>query len=66
MFEDTAEDGSFLESFYLSSWLEHLRQHDRVMQADKALQGRVNAFHVGDGPPVVTHHIAAEGWVRDD
>ncbi|MGD9536366.1 MAG: MFS transporter [Alphaproteobacteria bacterium] len=59
IFEDTAEPGRFVESFYLVSWLEHLRQHERVTQADKALQERVNAFHAGPNPPAVSHYVSA-------
>ena len=59
IFEDAANDGRFVETFYVASWLEHLRQHERVTQADKALQERVNAFHRGDGPArriALDHH----------
>jgi Transmembrane secretion effector len=42
----------------LDSWIEHLRQHERVTHADRELQERVNRFQV-DGVPKVTHLIAA-------
>jgi len=60
IFEDAAQDGRFVETFYSPSWLEHLRQHERVTQADRDLQDRVNAFHKGDGRPVVTHLIVPD------
>jgi len=60
VFEDAAQIGRFVEIFYSASWLEHLRQHERVTQADKLTQERVNAFHQGDAPPRVTHLLAAE------
>jgi MFS family permease len=60
VFEDGAQTGRFVEIFYSASWLEHLRQHERVTQADKLTQERVNAFHQGDAPPRVTHLLAAE------
>jgi hypothetical protein len=60
IFEDAAQYGRFLETFYVASWLEHLRQHERVTQADKALQERVNAFHRGEGRPAVSHFIATD------
>lgn len=59
--EDAADSGRFVETFYNPSWVEHLRQHERVTQADRAVQEQVNAFHVGDGPPAVSHFIAADG-----
>jgi hypothetical protein len=30
VFEDLAQPGVYLETFMLESWLEHLRQHERV------------------------------------
>jgi quinol monooxygenase YgiN len=59
VFEDAAEDGRFLETFLVESWLEHLRQHQRVTNADRVLQSAVQRFHV-EGAPKVTHLIAAE------
>jgi MFS family permease len=59
VFEDTAEHGRFLETFLLESWMEHLRQHHRVTNADRILQELVKR-HQLDGAPKVTHFIAAE------
>jgi hypothetical protein len=59
VFEDTAEHGRFLETFLLESWMEHLRQHHRVTNADRILQEAVNR-HQLDGAPKVTHFIPAE------
>jgi hypothetical protein len=58
-FEDAAEPGRMVEMFLVDSWLEHLRQHERVTNADRALQNIVYKFHTG-GPPKVTHMIAAK------
>jgi MFS family permease len=59
MFEDAAEEGRMLETFLVESWLEHLRQHDRVTNSDRLLQEVVHRFHI-EGTPKVTHFIAAE------
>ena len=59
VFEDIAEEGRFLETFLVESWLEHLRQHQRVTNADRVLQNAVHQFHI-EGVPKVTHFIAAE------
>ena len=59
VFEDAAEEGRLLETFVVDSWLEHLRQHQRVTNADRLLQDKVHRFHLG-GEPKVTHFIAAE------
>jgi MFS family permease/quinol monooxygenase YgiN len=59
VFEDPADEGRMVETFLVESWLEHLRQHQRVTNADRVLQDRVHLFHI-DGAPKVTHLIAAE------
>jgi predicted MFS family arabinose efflux permease len=56
IFEDVAAPGRFLETFLVESWLEHLRQHERVTNADRVLQEHIN--HLVIGEPVVTHLIA--------
>ena len=58
VFEDAAEDGRFVETFLVESWLEHMRQHRRVTEADRLAQNAVWRFHV-KGTPKVTHLIAA-------
>jgi MFS family permease len=58
VFEDVAAgEGRFLETFLVESWLEHLRQHERVTNADRVLQDAVHRFHL-EGIPKVTHFIA--------
>jgi len=59
VFEDAGQEGRFLETFLVESWLEHLRQHQRVTNADRVLQDAVHRFQV-DGAPNVSHFIAAE------
>jgi MFS family permease len=59
IFEDAADERRFVETFLLESWLEHLRQHERVTNADRVAQEAVRQFQV-DGAPRVTHFIAAD------
>ena len=59
VFEDAAEVGRMVETFLVESWLEHLRQHERVTNADRVLQETVHRFQI-DGTPKITHLIAAE------
>jgi Transmembrane secretion effector len=61
--EDTAEPRRMVETFLIDSWLEHLRQHERVTNADRALQDVVYKFHTR-GAPKVTHLIAASVSTR--
>jgi hypothetical protein len=44
VFEDAADHGRMVETFLVESWLEHLRQHERVTSA----------------APKITHLIAAD------
>jgi MFS family permease len=59
VFEDAAVEGRMVETFLVESWLEHLRQHERVTNADRVLQDAVLRFHT-KGTPKVTHLIASE------
>jgi quinol monooxygenase YgiN len=59
VFEDAAEEGRIVETFMVESWLEHLRQHERVTNADRVLQEHVQRFQA-QGAPKVTHLIASK------
>ena len=59
LFADAENPRRRVETFMLDSWLEHLRQHERVTEADREVQARVHGFHRGPSPPRVTHLIAA-------
>jgi MFS family permease len=63
VFEDPAQEGRFVETFRSDSWLDHLRQHRRVTNADRVLQDAVWRFQIGDGPKT-THLVGAQ--TRDD
>jgi MFS family permease len=58
VFGDAARPGTYLESFLVESWLDHLRQHERMTVSDRGVSGRARAFHLGAAPPVVRHLIA--------
>lgn len=58
IFEDTAERGRFLETFLVESWLEHLRQHERVTKSDHVLQQSI--YGLVEKQPTVTHFISAD------
>ena len=57
VFEDAAEPDRFVETFFVESWLEHLRQHERVTNADRILQERVH--QLVRGAPRITHLVSA-------
>jgi predicted MFS family arabinose efflux permease len=58
LFEDVSETGRFLETFLVESWLEHLRQHKRVTNADRVLQQHVHQLL--KSPPTTAHLIASQ------
>jgi MFS family permease len=57
LYEDTAHPERVLETFLVDSWLEHLRQHQRVTNADRAVEERVRKLVREE--PRITHYIAA-------
>ena len=65
IFEDIAIPGHFVETFKLDSWLEHLRQHQRVTLADRTAQEAVNRFQC-EGTPEVTHLVTPEAKGAED
>lgn len=58
VYEDVEAPGRYVEQFLTDSWLEHLRQHQRVTLADKAIQEKASAFHRGEQPPKVSHLLS--------
>ncbi len=55
IFRDTEASDRYLETFLVNSWAEHLRQHERLTQADRELEGRIGGYLAAD--PVVRHLI---------
>ncbi|HEY0402557.1 MAG TPA: MFS transporter, partial [Blastococcus sp.] len=57
---DAEDPESFLETFTVSTWHEHLRQHmERGTVADAALEVRARAHLADEGVPVVRHLVWA-------
>jgi MFS family permease len=63
IFEDTAHPGKLLETFLVDSWLEHLRQHRRVTNADRVAEE--DLYKLLQEPPRVTHYVAAQATEAD-
>jgi MFS family permease len=59
LYQDTADPWRWLETFVVESWVEHLRQHERVTMSDRLLQERVYAIVEG-GEPRVSHYVARD------
>lgn len=58
VFCDVANPRRYIELFFVDSWAEHLRQHTRMTNADRAIETRVRSFHLGDDAPTVSHLVA--------
>src|SRR4029453_19202466 len=57
IYRDTEDPRRYVETFVAPSWLDHLRQHERVTAADREIEAVTRAFQV-DGTPVrVRHHL---------
>lgn len=57
LMRDAADPDSIVEWFLVASWEEHLRQHDRAIAADVAVQQAVRRLHRGPEAPVVRHLV---------
>jgi hypothetical protein len=55
--EDIARPGTWLESFVLASWSEHLRQHHRVTGEERRLQDAIAATLEAGTTPQVRHFV---------
>ncbi|KGM56247.1 MFS transporter [Lysobacter daejeonensis GH1-9] len=55
--EDTEQPGTYLEYFVVASWLEHLRQHERVTHDERRLQERVLEQLRAQATPRVRHFV---------
>jgi MFS family permease len=57
LYQDLSDPGRFVETVVVESWAEHKRQYERVTNADRAIEERARAFHIGDEPPKVSQMI---------
>ena len=57
IFRDLQHPDIYLESFVVTSWAEHLRQHDRITRADSDAEQMVRSQ--ADGEPVIRHLVYA-------
>ena len=55
--EDVKDPVHFIEYYMVESWLEHLRQHERVTNTDKMLQEKIKQLLVDKKQPEVTHFV---------
>jgi MFS family permease len=58
LFHEITNSETYVESFIVESWGEHIRQHERVTVSDKEIEDYVVSFHRGPKKPFVRHFIA--------
>jgi hypothetical protein len=61
LFHDSADPSRYVETFLVESWVEHLRQHERVTLADREAEARARALHRGPTPVAASHLVAVRG-----
>jgi hypothetical protein len=64
LFCDAADPERVLETFEVASWIEHLRQHERVTVADRTIEEQALALRIPGSTPVVSHFIALRNGSR--
>ena len=55
LFRVAEEEGLYREVFQVSTWEEHLRQHDRVTEAERDLQAKIAALTAGGAGARIRH-----------
>ncbi len=58
LYEDIAHPDRWVEAWEVGSWSEHLREADRLTEADLATLARAAAFHAAEGPPEAARYLS--------
>jgi MFS family permease len=62
IYRDLEQPDRYVETFLVTSWAEHLRQHERLTRGDGELEQRINAHTRGE--PIVRHLVDADIALR--
>jgi hypothetical protein len=63
VFRDLEHADVFLETFLVTSWAEHFRQHERFTRGDSDVEAAQVRRHV-EGEPLVEHFVGADARSR--
>ncbi len=55
--ENINAPGTFQEFYLVHSWLDHLRQHERISKQDAMIQTALRNLLVENTSPIITHFI---------
>ena len=67
LYQDLSDLERHVETFLVSSWIEHERAHERAVRSDRVVIERVLALHRGEAPRVthlLGHHFRHPHGVR--
>jgi hypothetical protein len=64
LFVDVADPERYVEVYLMDSWLEHLRQHERVTEQDRRWELVAREHVEGGAPRSVTHLLSVGARVR--
>src|SRR5437016_1753533 len=59
LYHDSANPAHFVETFIDESWIEHLRQHERVSVADREIQRRAKQYLIAG------YEVKSRHWLAD-
>ncbi len=59
VFQDVTDPSHISETFLVESWIEYLRQRERLTASDLQIREEVLRFHKGPEPPKISHMIYA-------
>ena len=57
LYTDLTEPNKYIESFVLPSWIEHMRQYERMTEHEKEIEEKVKFYHIGTNPPSIKHFL---------
>lgn len=60
VYQDLNDPRRISETFLTESWIEYLRQRERLTASDLAIRQLVRSYHRGAEPPVVSHMLFAK------
>jgi MFS family permease len=58
IFEDSGSPGLFVETYVVNTWLDHLRQHERITRHDAQIQTRILTLLIAGTVPVVNRYVS--------
>jgi len=56
--ESVEAPGTFVETWFEASWVQHMRHHERIAVADKVIQDQIRSLHLLDAAPLVRHFLS--------